>query len=124
MNTLTKSEARPSTIEKTATRRPTFRVEENERAATLRVYLPGVSKEAINLEFEKNRLRLRAGFERNLPEGVKVLHQEISDLDYAIEFETGEGFDAEHISAEYNEGVLTLTLPKAAEAQPRRISVA
>ena len=81
--------------------------------------------DAIELTVEDNVLTVRA--ERPSPatnEGVSTLVSERPHGTFARQMFLGDNLDTEHIEARYEGGVLTLSIPVAAHAKPRRIAVA
>jgi HSP20 family protein len=84
--------------------------------------LPGVDPGSIDVDVDGRTLTIRA--ERKAgPEGVEWLVAERASGTYARQLTLGEGVDVEGIAASYNDGVLTLTLPVAETAKPRKIAV-
>jgi HSP20 family protein len=85
--------------------------------------LPGVDPESIDLTVEKNVLTVRA--ERNWQSGddQEVLISERPQGTFTRQLFLGESLDAEHIQATYRNGVLTLTIPVAEQAKPRKVEV-
>lgn len=85
--------------------------------------LPGVEADAIDLTVEKNVVTVRA--ERTPPsEGVEeVLVAERPQGVFTRQLFLGEMLDPGRVSADYANGVLTLTIPVAERAQPRRVQV-
>ncbi|MEV6898732.1 Hsp20/alpha crystallin family protein [Amycolatopsis sp. NPDC051372] len=86
--------------------------------------LPGVDADAIELEVERNVLTVKAE-RRPLPTGDDARMQ-VSERPYGVfsrQLLLGDGLDTTKISAGYEAGVLTVRIPVAATAQPRRISV-
>ena len=57
------------------------------------------------------------------PENLELAHAEYGEGDFERAFTLSEDFDPDRIEAEMRGGVLTLTLPRAPEAQPKRIVV-
>ncbi len=90
--------------------------------------LPGVDPSTIDLTVEKNVLTVRA--ERQLRWGggqngdVEVLVAERPQGSYSRQLFLGETLDPDRITATYEQGVLTLTIPVAEAAKPRRVQVA
>ncbi|MBK1878469.1 Hsp20/alpha crystallin family protein [Pelagicoccus mobilis] len=82
-----------------------------------RLDLPGARKEDISLEIEDGYLKVTATrkFESDDKQG--------SSFEYSKSFNVPEDVDAEKISATYEDGVLSLNLPKGEKAKPRQISV-
>jgi HSP20 family protein len=85
--------------------------------------LPGVDPSTIDLTVEKNVLTVRA--ERSWPasEGQEILVRERPEGTFVRQLFLGEGLDTEHVEATYRNGVLTLTIPVAEQAKPRKVEV-
>jgi HSP20 family protein len=86
--------------------------------------LPGVDPSTIDLTVEKNVLTVRA--DRRFEwagEGVEVLVAERPQGTFSRQLFLGETLDPDHIEARYEQGVLTLTIPVAEAAKPRRVQV-
>ncbi|MCA1843146.1 MAG: Hsp20/alpha crystallin family protein [Actinobacteria bacterium] len=86
--------------------------------------LPGVDPATIDLTVEKNVLTVRA--ERQFDwagNGAEVLVAERPQGTYSRQLFLGETLDADRIQANYEHGVLTLTIPVAEAAKPRRVQV-
>ena len=89
---------------------------------TLQVEMPGVNKEGLEISIENNELTLTG--RRSLPtiEG-SVLHRESRRENFRRSFELDPSIDANRITARIEQGVVTLTLPKAEHVKPRKITV-
>lgn len=85
--------------------------------------VPGASKEGIDINFEKGVLTIHAKVEPRHSQETDYLLREYGVGDYYRVFTVSENIDASKISADYADGILTLHLPKAAAAQPRKIQV-
>jgi HSP20 family protein len=84
--------------------------------------IPGVDPEAIDLDVERNVLTVRA--ERKLgPEDVDYQVAERPRGLFTRQLFLGETLDSEHIDARYDAGVLTLRIPVAEQAKPRKIEI-
>jgi HSP20 family protein len=86
--------------------------------------LPGVDPSTIDLTVEKNVLTVRA--DRRFDwggDGVEVLVAERPQGTFSRQLFLGETLDADGIEARYEHGVLTLTIPVAEAAKPRRVQV-
>jgi HSP20 family protein len=87
--------------------------------------LPGVDPGAIELDVERNVLTVKAE-RRPLPAGDDVRMQ-VSERPLGVfsrQLFLGDTLDTEHITAGYESGVLTLRIPVAEKAKPRRIEIA
>ncbi|AHH95047.1 Hsp20/alpha crystallin family protein [Kutzneria viridogrisea] len=83
--------------------------------------LPGVAPESIDLDVERNVLTVRA--ERKATEGVQLQIAERPRGVFSRQLFLGEALDTSRISAEYDAGVLTIRVPVAERAKPRKITV-
>lgn len=85
--------------------------------------LPGVDPDSIDLTVERDVLTLKASrrFERN--EGDEVLANERPQGTYTRRVLLGDSLDTARLEAAYDHGVLSITIPVAEQAQPRKISV-
>jgi HSP20 family protein len=86
--------------------------------------LPGVDPDSVNLTVEKNVLSVRAERTWQPAEGVEVLVSERPQGGVSRQLFLGENLDTEHIEATLKDGVLTLTIPVAEQAKPRRVAIA
>lgn len=85
--------------------------------------LPGVQADAIDLTVEKNVLTVHATRSRATADAVEMIVAERPQGTFSRQLFLGETLDADHIEAEYANGVLTLRLPVAESAKPRKVSV-
>ena len=85
--------------------------------------LPGVRADSIDLTVEKNVLTVHASRSRPVADGVEMLVAERPQGTFSRQLFLGETLDTEHIEAEYADGVLTLRLPVAESAKPRKVSI-
>lgn len=85
--------------------------------------LPGIEVESIDLTVEKNVLTVRAERSRPESDGVEMLLAERPQGSFSRQLFLGETLDTEHIEADYVDGVLTLRLPVAESAKPRKVSI-
>jgi HSP20 family protein len=89
----------------------------------LRCDLPGVDPGTIEVGVDGRTLTVRA--QRTAQDqDVEWLTRERATGSFARQLTLGDGLDLEHIEATYADGVLTLTLPVAEQAKPRKIEVA
>jgi HSP20 family protein len=92
-------------------------------ALVVRVDLPGVSADAITLTLENRLLTISAERRSSYAEGDQVLIQERFDGEISRRIRVPEWVDADAVAADYTDGVLTVQLPLAERAKPRRIAV-
>ena len=89
---------------------------------TLEVEMPGINKEGLEISIENNELTVLG--HRSLPavEGT-LIHRESRPENYRRTFELDPSINGDKISAKIDQGVVTLTLPKAEHIKPRKITV-
>lgn len=90
----------------------------------VRFDLPGVSPDAIELDVEHNVLTVKAE-RRPLTDGENV-EMQVAERPLGVfsrQLFLGDTLDAEHIAASYDSGVLTLRIPVAEQAKPRKIEI-
>ncbi len=118
---------RPANVAKTAgesaTMLPPVNVIEDSAGITLTADMPGVSKEKLSLQVEADALTIEGEVCLSVPEGMEATHVEVSLPRYRRVFTLSKELDSEKVTAEFSQGVLTLRIPKAAHAQPRKVEV-
>ncbi len=89
---------------------------------TLEVEMPGVNKDGLEISIDNNELTIIG--RRSLPavEGDRI-HHESRPENFRRTFEIDPSIDAGRISAKIDQGLVTLTLPKAEHVKPRKIAV-
>jgi HSP20 family protein len=85
--------------------------------------LPGLSEKDVQLSIHQDVLTLAGERKQDAPQGWYVHRQERSPVRFSRSFALPCKVDPEKSTATLKNGVLTITLPKAAEAQPRQIAV-
>ena len=100
---------------------PPVDIYETQEGLVVKADLPGVSKNSMDIRVENNLLTIRANPAHVAP--GEPIYREYGLVNFFRQFELNERVDQSKISAELNHGVLTLNLPKAEEAKPRKIDV-
>ena len=85
--------------------------------------LPGVDPSSIDLTVEKNVLTVSAERTWKPSEGQQVVVNERPQGKFSRQLFLGDGLDYDHISAGYDHGVLTVTIPVAEAAKPRKVEI-
>ena len=101
---------------------PEVNIFETKDAYVLEAEMPGVSKEGLEITLEGSVLTLVGHRSDQTPTGEAV-YRESRPVDYRRVFELDPAIDADKINARVDQGVLTLTLPKAERVKPRKIAV-
>jgi HSP20 family protein len=102
---------------------PTLNVHDRGNAIVLRAELPGMSDKDLELTVTSNSLTLKGERKVEAPPGHTTHRSERSSYRFARTFELGTKVDPDKVEAALTNGVLTVTLPKAADAQPKQIQV-
>jgi HSP20 family molecular chaperone IbpA len=102
---------------------PNTDIHETEDSLTVVMEVPGVEKKDIEVNLENDVLRVEGRIDFGKYEGLDPLYTEYNVGHFARAFTLSREIDQQQISAQLEDGVLTLTLKKAAEARPRRIAV-
>ncbi len=85
--------------------------------------LPGVDPGSVDISVDGQTLTIRAERTVGAGEGVQWLTRERPDASYVRQFVLGNGIDADSINASYDNGVLTVVIPVAETAKPRKIAI-
>jgi HSP20 family protein len=85
--------------------------------------LPGIDPGTVDLDVDGQLLTIRAERSVRGQEGVKWLAQERPSGSFLRQFTLGEGVDGERISANYDNGVLSVMIPVTEKAKPRKVAV-
>ena len=102
---------------------PTTDIFETDQALSLVVEMPGVNKGNVDVRVEEGVLTIQGELDFSQYEGMQPVYTEYNIGHYRRSFTLSNKIDQSRIGAEIKDGVLTLTLPKAEEAKPRRITV-
>jgi len=104
---------------------PALDVEETEDNFTLHVEVPGVKPEDVDVSIEESVLTIagsRNFYEDKTTEGFRRVERSFGTFRRSVRLP--DRVDPDAVTAEYKDGLLTVTVPKAESAKPRRIQVA
>jgi len=96
---------------------------ESANALTVVMEIPGVSKDAIDIRLEKDELTVNAEINMANYSDYQPVYTEYNIGHFSRSFILNSKVDKDRIEANVADGVLTLTLPKAEEAKPRKITI-
>jgi HSP20 family protein len=102
---------------------PTADIFETDDALTVILEMPGVAKPDVSIALEDDVLRVEGQIDFSKYQGMEPVYTEYMVGHYARGFTLSGKIDRDGIGAQLDDGVLTLTLPKAKDAVPRRIAV-
>jgi HSP20 family protein len=89
----------------------------------VRFDLPGIDANSLEVSAENQTLTVRAERTRRDPDGSTYLISERPSGTYSRQLVLGDGLAVDDIRADYRDGVLTLTIPVAEQAKPRKIEI-
>lgn len=101
--------------------RPAVNIFETEEGLILTADIPGATKESLDVNVEKGILTISAPAQHAVPGTPSYREFELGS--YYRQFSIPESLDHENAKAEYVNGILTLRIPKAKAAKPKRIAV-
>ena len=103
---------------------PTFEVTETKDAYLFRADLPGVKEQDLEISLTGTRLSISGHREQERhDQGDTFYASERSYGSFTRSFTLPEGVDGENVAADLKSGVLTLTVPKKPEVQPKKITI-
>jgi HSP20 family protein len=122
MNTLTRENHDSDRVQTEAFVAPPASVIEGGDGYTLEVEMPGVSRDGLDISVENNELTIIGRRSVPVVEGT-LIHHESRPENFRRTFELDPSIDANKIGAKVEQGLVTLTLPKAEHVKPRKIAV-
>ena len=102
---------------------PNTDIFEDEGSLTLVMEMPGVQKQNVDITIEKNILAVEGKIDFSKYEDLEPVYTEYNVGHYKRSFSLSSKIDQNRISAEMDNGLLTLVLPKAEEAKPRSVKI-
>jgi len=102
---------------------PPVDIVEDQEGITLTADMPGVAKENLAIGVDGDTLTLEGGVMLNEPAELKTVYAEVHVAQYRRSFVLSRDLDTGRIDARLQNGVLTVRIPKAEQAKPRRIEV-
>ncbi len=102
---------------------PRVDIVEDADGITLYADMPGVSRDALNVQVEGDTLTLRGEIAIALPQGMDPYYSELRSSTWERSFTLSRELDHSGIAAKLKDGVLDLRIPKAEHAKPRKVEV-
>ena len=102
---------------------PTTDIYETDDSLTVVMEMPGVDKKDVELRLEDDVLKVDGRLDFAKYQGLQPVYTEYNIGHYSRSFSLSSKIDQSKISAEMNDGVLSLVLPKVEETKPRTIQV-
>jgi HSP20 family protein len=127
LNTFTSRSPATRETERTAdlgqTVKPAYEIKETPEAWGVTVYLPGVTKDGLDITAEDGQLRIVGRRNWKQPEGWTALYRESADAAFELVLGHDNAVDTDKVAAELRDGVLRVSLPKHEAVKPRKITV-
>ena len=102
---------------------PPVDIFEDKHGITVQAEMPGVSKERLNVQADRNSLVIEGEAVINMPAEMEALYADVRSTRYRRSFVLSGELETERIEANLKDGVLTVRIPKRAEFRPRKIEV-
>ena len=102
---------------------PSTDIYETDEALHVVMEVPGVDRKDIDIKVEEDALKVEARIDPSKYEGMEPLYTEYNVGHFARSFALSDKIDQQQIAATLADGILTLTLRKVQQVQPRRIEV-
>lgn len=100
-----------------------YDVVRSEDGVVVHIDIPGIDPSTVDLTVDGRSLRLDATRPTDLPENASLVSSHRRPVRATQTFQLGEQLDAERLTADYEFGVLTVTIPVAESAKPRKVEV-
>jgi HSP20 family protein len=102
---------------------PAVDVYEDPAGITLCADMPGVPKDRLSVQIHDDALTIDGTISLGMPESMEAVHAEITLPRYQRAFTLSKELNTDNIQADFENGVLTLRIPKAEHMQPKRIDI-
>jgi HSP20 family protein len=112
-----------STVSKEFSMIPAVDIFEDAQQLTLQADMPGVAKENLKVEADRDSLLIEGQVGLGLPAGMSALYADLQTTKYRRTFTLSSELDSERIAANLKDGLLTVRIPKRAEFRTRKIRV-
>lgn len=103
--------------------RPPVDICEDAEGITLLADMPGVTKERLTLQIDQNTLVIEGEAQIDMPKEMEALYADVRSTRYRRSFTLSSELAIDQVDATLKDGVLTLRIPRRAEARPRKIEV-
>ena len=102
---------------------PAVDIYEDHHGITVQADMPGVAKERLNIQADRNSLLIEGEAAIDMPAGTEALYVDVPVTRFRRSFSTERRLEPDRIEANLKDGLLTVRIPKRAEYRPRRIEV-
>ncbi len=102
---------------------PAVDIFEDPHQITVQAEMPGVSKEQLNIQADRDELVIEGDIHIDMPAGMAAVYADLHSTRYRRSFVLSGELDTERIDASLKDGVLTVRIPKRVEFRTRKIKV-
>ena len=102
---------------------PAVDIYEDDHGITVQADMPGVAKERLNIQADRNSLLIEGEAAIDTPVGVEALYLDVPVTRFRRSFVLSAELEPDRIEANLKDGLLTVRIPKRAEYRPRKIEV-
>ena len=103
--------------------RPPVDIFENAYGIVVIAEMPGVSKDGLNIQADRNNLSIEGDIAIDMPAGMEAVYADVQSTRYARSFALSGELETDAIDAKLKDGVLTIRIPKRSEYRPRKVEV-
>ena len=103
--------------------RPAVDIFEDAHGIMVVAEMPGVSKERLNVQADRNNLHIEGEAVIDMPKGMEAVYADVQSTRYARSFTLSGELETDAIDAKLKDGVLTIRIPKRSEYRPRKVEV-
>jgi HSP20 family molecular chaperone IbpA len=103
--------------------RPLVDIFEDAHGITVQAEMPGVSRDRLNIQADRNNLTIEGDAVIDMPAGMEAIYADVQATRYARSFVLSGELETDAIDAKMKDGVLTIRIPKRSEFRPRKIEV-
>lgn len=109
--------------EKEPAMQPPVDIGEDAEGITLLADMPGVSKDRLSIQVDKDSLLIEGDAQIEVQEGLQALYADVQSTRYRRSFALSGELETDQIVASLKDGVLSLRIPKSAKSRPRKIEI-
>jgi HSP20 family molecular chaperone IbpA len=102
---------------------PAVDIFEDRRGITVQAEMPGVSRDRLNVQADRNGLLIEGDVAIEMPQGIEAVYADVRATKYRRNFTLSSELDPDGIEASLKDGLLTVRIPKRAEFTPPKIDV-
>ena len=102
---------------------PQVDIFEDAQGITVHAEMPGVSKDRLRVQADRNSLLIEGDASIDMPTGMEALYADVQATKYRRSFVLSGELETDSIEASLKDGLLTVRIPKRAQFQPRKIEV-